>query len=231
MLQTQKYIVGYIDLLAGKSLITKDVNNKSLNIVYKNYCIVKEIVDIQSSYAPIPYTVKIFSDNIIIAIPSESKMLNDNHPIIALNRMAAIVGTFQRVFLEQNILTRGSITYGDLYIYELMVWGKALIDAYELENTVANYPRVVISDKILTLASLWSGTQNELLQLNNITQDFDGEFYLNYLNYPQDNKIQQLLSSSLKATDEYLKTEQNGRIVQKYKWHRNYLLSLTNSTS
>ena len=231
MLQTQKYIVGYIDLLAGKSLITKDDNDKSLNTVYKNYCIVKEMVDIHSSYASIPYTVKIFSDNIIIAIPSESTILNDNHPVIALNRMAAIVGAFQRVFLEQNILTRGSITYGDLYIDELMVWGKALIDAYELENTVANYPRVVISDKILTLANLWSETQNELLQLNNITQDFDGEFYLNYLNYPQDNKIQQLLSSSLKATDEYLKTEQNGRIIQKYKWHRNYLLSLTDSTS
>ena len=231
MLQTQKYMVGYIDLLAGKSLITQDRENQNLNAVYKCYCVAKQIVDLQSSYASVPYSVKIFSDNIIVAIPSDPIMLNDNHPVIALNRIAAIVGAFQRAFLAQGILTRGSITYGDLYIDDLMVWGSALVEAYEIESFVANYPRVVLSEKILQLGSLYSDGISELLQINNIKQDIDGEYYIDYLNYPLDTNVQQLISSSLQSTEEKIASEQKHRILQKYQWHKNYLLSLSSTSN
>lgn len=115
-----------MDLLGGKSLICQDSEDHYLNIVHTCYQMAKEMVKCNSSFAAFPHSVKIFSDNIIVAIPSEVTMRNDNHPIFAINRMSAIMQALQRVLLKYNILSRGSIAYGKFYIDELMVWGEAL---------------------------------------------------------------------------------------------------------
>ena len=46
-------------------------------------------------------------------------------------------------------MLRGGVAIGQLYIDEVMVWGKALLTAYELEDKVANYPRVIIDEDVV----------------------------------------------------------------------------------
>lgn len=226
MLHTKKYLVGYIDLLAGKSLILNDKEDKELNVVYQCYCEMKSTVDRLSSFAPIPYTIKIFSDNIVVAILSDETMLNDNNPIVALNRMVTIVGYFQRLLLQHNILTRGSITYGDLYIDDLMVWGAALLDAYNLENNIAKFPRVVISENVVKIVSSITDVPEELLFINNIIKDSDGLLFLNYLNFPKDKGVSKLINDSFEKTNSLVEENTDPRILEKLNWHRDYLLSL-----
>jgi len=53
---------------------------------------------------------------------------------------------------EGGFLTRGGIVKGKLYCEELesgrLVFGEGLIDAYKLENEVADYPRVIVNSEV-----------------------------------------------------------------------------------
>jgi len=48
---------------------------------------------------------------------------------------------------------RGGLTFGDLHISERLVFGPSAIEAYELETKRAIYPRIVVSDEVLSDAA------------------------------------------------------------------------------
>ena len=50
---------------------------------------------------------------------------------------------------EDGILIRGATTVGDIYVDERLIFGPALIRAYELERGVASYPRIIIDSRVL----------------------------------------------------------------------------------
>jgi hypothetical protein len=72
----------------------------------------------------------------------------------------AITGTF----------LRGGVTRGPIYIDENLVFGPALVEAYELEHKVAKYPRVVVHEKLRALLRseqhLWFEADDHILSLN-----------------------------------------------------------------
>ena len=72
----------------------------------------------------------------------------------------AITGTF----------LRGGVTRGPIYIDEEVVFGPALVEAYELESKVAKYPRVVVHEKLHALLRserhLWFEADDRILSLN-----------------------------------------------------------------
>nr|WP_317187917.1 hypothetical protein [Acinetobacter gerneri] len=49
---------------------------------------------------------------------------------------------------QHNILLRGALTIGEIYHDENMVFGPAMVEAYELESKVAEFPRIILHDKI-----------------------------------------------------------------------------------
>ena len=51
--------------------------------------------------------------------------------------------------LREGYFIRGGLVRGDLYHDGSMVFGDALVRAYELEKTIARYPRVVISKEVM----------------------------------------------------------------------------------
>jgi hypothetical protein len=57
----------------------------------------------------------------------------------------------QAELIAQGVLLRGSITVGDIFMHEEIVFGPALIRAYELESTVATAPRVIIDPDVFRL--------------------------------------------------------------------------------
>ena len=94
-----------------------------------------------------PIKVKVFSDNIIFAIKvlSSSNYKNNKN----VERLCSIASRMQEMFLKRhNILFRGCITRGQLYINDQFVFGQGIIDAYLLENNIALYPRIIIDKKI-----------------------------------------------------------------------------------
>ena len=60
-----------------------------------------------------------------------------------------LIHLLQWLFLGRKILLRGGITLGDLFIDDTFVWGAALLAAYNIESSIALYPRVIIDDSLL----------------------------------------------------------------------------------
>jgi hypothetical protein len=84
--------------------------------------------------------------------------------------------TFDLLF--EGYLIRGAIVRGNLYHDEKMVFGKALIDAYDLETNIVKYPRIMLGRQVVedALSSKWS----ERLK-RHIRQSTDGPFHLHVL--------------------------------------------------
>jgi hypothetical protein len=51
-------------------------------------------------------------------------------------------------FLEDDIIIRGSITSGNLYMTSKYIFGEGLIKGYFLEDKVADYPRIVVDSEV-----------------------------------------------------------------------------------
>lgn len=227
-LKTCKQIICYIDLLGTKEKIKKDTNDEILNVINDCYKKVIKIKDlITTGTTALPYKIKIFSDNIIISSESNPSRKDDNHVVIAFNRITTIAMAIQRELLKCDIFIRGSITWDNLYIDDLFVYGKGLVDAYKLECEDAIYPRIIVDSKLVDLLERCYKANNEsVLMVNNVIKDKDGLYFLNYLNYLADTNVNQLIDNSYSKIDRLISTQEDIRTRQKLIWHKQYLESL-----
>lgn len=226
MKKTQEHFVAYLHLLGVQERIANDFNGEFLNklsncyelITYdlKNAMPVLEIEDC---------SIKIFSDNIIIAIPSGTSAQNALHPIIALNRITTEVMLLQRKFLQENIMMQGGVSWGKLYIDDTFVWGEALIDACYLATNIAEYPRVVVDKNMPKFESHVNNLLINFPSLNKVKKDFDDIFFFDYLNYPSDKSTRTLVKNSLNYITDKIKFEEDKRLLKNFAWHKNYLIS------
>ena len=174
--RTNEAVVAFIDILGSSKAIETDAEG-SLNIVHKAYddslSLFKNLFG-ESYFEP---SVKIFSDNIVVAVSYGDKRVKMS-AFLAVAMMSAII---QVEFLKKGWLTRGGISSGSFFADEVMVWGTALIKAYKLESTVAVYPRVVIDSSLigeLKLAFAKTDTHCKTW----IRQDKDRLFYIEFIN-------------------------------------------------
>lgn len=86
-----------------------------------------------------------FSDSLVL-----SADVTDEVSVFGLIELAAKVN--YRLWREHNILTRGGITVGKLIHQESGVLiGPAMVRAYEIESTLAVYPRILIDQSCVAL--------------------------------------------------------------------------------
>lgn len=86
-----------------------------------------------------------FSDTIVISVNVEDKDINSIFSTLISN-----LSTIGLKLLLDGVLIRGGITLGELIHKDNgVIVGPALIDAYELEDNCAKYPRIILSDKII----------------------------------------------------------------------------------
>lgn len=213
--ETKKYIVAFLDILGATNRIKKNKvsQNDSLNLVYNLY---KHIINLASEngikkFADIKF--KIFSDNIIIA----KELSNDNIDNDVLSLLGCVF-VFSCASVGDSVgwLVRGGITIGDFYIDDMVAWGSALVRAYELENKIAIYPRVILDDNVVKIIL---GIDSDYVR-----RDTDGKYFLNYMT------IWSYAEESVQSAFEQMKTEvktENGaytdNILQKLWWHMNYI--------
>jgi hypothetical protein len=93
----------------------------------------------------------------------------------------------QAHMIDDGVLIRGAMTVGDIYINERLIFGPALIRAYELESSVSVYPRVILDSRVFDrLAdSPELRTPNVTDQIKSlstiVTRDRDGIWFVDYL--------------------------------------------------
>jgi hypothetical protein len=121
--------------------------------------------------------ISTFSDHIVVSYPlGRVSFLDRRHlamlPI--LQRLEEMVAVIAGAAVRIGFLVRGGISLGKLYHAGGVVFGPAMVESFNLESRLANYPRIAVSPALL-----------EYLERNEITYDsmkpdYDGVICLDY---------------------------------------------------
>lgn len=163
--KTSNYIIAYLDILGAKQMIYNDDNFDFLNHLnmFMEDAIEESGGGIFKHKEEI--YIKIFSDNILLAIG-----LNKNDEQRD-NKIAALFNTVANIYneiLRYGYLMRGAIVEGEFFHNNKIVYGKALVEAVHLEENVANVPRILVKTKVSEPHSFYY-----------LMKDDDDELFLN----------------------------------------------------
>jgi hypothetical protein len=240
----ERYLVAYVDILGYKDYLEKHPlsENDFLRKIKATVDKFKKCIEAELDLGQ-KIEIKIFSDNFLICKklePLDSEYMESIETMELISELAH----FQLMILgEYNLLTRGAITIGTLYIDSDFVFGSALIELHKLE-TSAKYPRIVISENdIIKIEKLISNHPDPCIDLDYIfPKDIDGKRYLNYCTTsytkPDCNSdsgpsseccelmsyLYLMRSSLLKTIDNFNEdtsrdnTSNNNKNIEKYEW-------------
>lgn len=166
-LQLSPHFVAFIDILGFSEMVRADCESsgppKHLERLYDAHTRASHLLgqDIEAGLIQ-------FSDSIVFSRPFD---------LSALGGFLLAVATLQRSLLLDGLLCRGGVTFGRHFVKDRFLFSMGLIDAYRLESSLARYPRIVVSENLLQLAS-------PAISLNEfpILREEDGVVFVDYLN-------------------------------------------------
>ncbi|MFA5179740.1 MAG: hypothetical protein WC405_00340 [Syntrophales bacterium] len=149
--------------------------------------------------------------------------------------LVELLSTIQtRIIHECNFLLRGAVTVGDAIIREdgKFIIGPAYIQAYQLQENDALYPRIIVDKSAITAI-----TKAKMAIHDYLKEDADKEYFVDYIRVymaheelkPADMRIRLKRDSTFdylkKGYKEYYDKE-NHNIAQKYGWTMEYYKGL-----
>ena len=128
-----------------------------------------------------------FSDSIVRIRKIETKA-NQRYPKGLLFQELISLVHAQGQLIDFDILIRGGVSVGDIYISGGRVFGPGLIDAYQLESKYALYPRIIIDPHLIQnyktnklLKAKWHSVEDELEIVGSLLrQGDDGMWFIDY---------------------------------------------------
>lgn len=166
---------------------------------------IKEIVP---GYRPSKLEVIAFSDCIVISAP-QAELFS------VVLRAKMVFGNM----LAMGFLCRGGITIGSGFHQERIVFGQGFIDAYELEESVAVYPRIVVSDEASSVLRQKTAAQKIKIQI--LKQDADGCWIIDIFCPPYPGHVDFERERFLRAAQKTITdggTNEKLGIAAKYRW-------------
>lgn len=156
--ELEEYYIAYLDFLGTQNKILSEESTgdregqeRWLNAIADVYTQSLTYIRMYPNLASILFfsgntfprmQIKIFSDNVIVAIKVSDVTENG---LCVSSQLGAFVAYFQAYsLLKYKWLMRGCITKGLFYIDDTFVWGPSMCRAEYLENSVAKNPRVLI---------------------------------------------------------------------------------------
>jgi hypothetical protein len=167
----------------------------------------------------------LFTDNLVIGIP----IFFDGEDELGLAFLLA--GMFQFSLAKHGFVIRGAIVVGDLFMTPEIIFGEALLQAYQIESTDATNPRIVLAPSAVSLVEkhlCYYGTVRSSPQSYHLLVDVDGQMFVNYLlvpldGYPADEGFLQQLRIHKNRVEENLAAFKNQpRSWGKYAWSGTY---------
>lgn len=222
--KTTPHFVAYLDLLGGKYLIQSQ-ENESLDKLHSLLQLAEDSCAPNSKALFPECKIKIFSDNIIFACELAGDI---EESLLKINSAISLITAIQICGMEKyRYLFRGGATIGNLFLDNVMVWGNGLVKAYELECSLAIYPRIIIDNPILDMLSKDKDFSKEQYDKYNITLDFDNMYFLDYLNayfklpLPKEYKTEFIEENYIYYKDKL--PTQVDKVRQKLSWQVLYL--------
>lgn len=166
-----------------------------------------------------------FSDHFIASyrLPDDQNLFGKYFWLnLFLQEAQRIIGMVSFRALDLGLLIRGGITIGILHHESGVVFGKGLVEAYELESKVSIYPRIVVGPKIYQDAS------DDMKKL--LYQDKDGIWHLNYFRAMSEHAFEMNDEDSNERSVEWYQVtqrplneninslEQDGKLKEMQKW-------------
>ena len=214
-----KYLIAYVDFLGIKERMKKDSSYESLHFLKALLAGAKRKASYIEKINTInDFEIKVFSDNIVIAQKLQEDIVSTQ--IISMLNLISLL-QFES-FFQFDFPLRGGITIGDLYIDDSVVWGTGLIEAYQIENGLANYPRVIVSQKVIDRYD--NCLDKSLNMYAMIKQDHDGYWFADYLTAAPNIRLIPQISASL-AQKASLHANEDERVKQKINWIISYFNS------
>ncbi|MFK4308430.1 hypothetical protein ABH957_003106 [Bacillus sp. RC242] len=201
-------IVCFTDILGFSNLILQSPNRlhgnqllKNLHTILKNQYAELKIMNPQGQ-------LKTFTDNVILAYP----IFEDGEGQSGNLFMSFI--NYQLEMTMNGYFLRGGVAVGDYYGDDDFAYGSALIEAHNLECSSANYPRIILSKKMVRMVAKhlgYYGKSGEAPQSLHLLKDIDDIVFVNYL-------------YGLKEEYEYM-TGDKSEYIQKIQQHKDIVFS------
>ena len=206
--KTSNHIIAYLDILGAKDMICNDNDFDFLN--HLNMFMEDAIAESGGWVFPGEegIYIKIFSDNILLAME-----LKDNDEQRE-DKMAMLFNTVANIYneiLRYGYLMRGAIVEGEFFHNDIIVYGKGLVEAVQLEENVAKYPRIIVKTKV-----------NEANSWYYLMKDSDGEAFLNIFGLCEGVDDATFKINILELLKKY---KNNEKIKEKIIWMINYFNS------
>lgn len=171
------------------------------------------------------WAYKCFTDNVVFGCPP----LADN-PEGDFGAVFNTAGFHQLEMTLAGFFIRGGMTFGPLHMSDNFVFGKALIDAYNLESKTANFPRIILDEQVMKEVYEHFSAYTYIKQSPHdeaIFVDEDGQFFLNYLDPLIDgDSAEEIDLDKFKSHRDLitnkLATIKEPHILEKYKWAARY---------
>lgn len=225
----EKRVVTFIDILGYKNMVEKTIgcNNEAIKLLdIMNYISVEKKTNYTGmlNQNSIGKEISIFSDSIVISYPID---LGGSLFYILIDLIH-----LQIELINNGILFRGAVVIDELYHNDNIIFGPAMLRAYELESEKAIYPRIIIEPGTIDEGIKFKAPQNSFDDeagyiLSLLRQDdYDGYYFLDYLKQYQELDdpyyyyvmLESLRGMIYKAFME-IKDEW---VLKKYKWLRKY---------
>jgi hypothetical protein len=242
-----KAIVIHSDILGFKKIIENAENDKAeetlnkLKITLNECCGILDMFKAVEEPTSMKLKYKLFSDNLYASFSYEDGNLQSFSDAF----IVAII--FARAYfsnmLDNKILVRGGISFGNDYYDDTMIFSIALVKAHTIESKKAIFPRIVIDNELIDLIKkdLVLSSQIFLDVLNNsILKDQKGIYFINPNGLATDfnselngvvgakldkiyiSQSMQFIMGELKKIDR--NTQEGEKIGKKYDWLMELLL-------
>jgi hypothetical protein len=172
-MQYERKIVAYIDILGFKNYIAATKSPTKQNDLYKALFSFKSSEQINVMRYP-SRMASHFSDLLVITIDHKREYIQQL--VLDLIHLA------DSIIDSASLLIRGVITEGEIIHENGIIFGPALIDAYEKERNLVKFPRILI-DKSIFEPTPDGGMYNPVtMYFKWLGIDSEGNFFVNYLN-------------------------------------------------
>ena len=188
------------------------------------------------------------SDTFVISIEYMNDLKKDEKNIIKsmmIFRLSMIIASIHHFMASKfELIVRGAISSKYSCITDNFILGEGVAESSKLEKEIAIYPRVIFEQNIISdeIHELITRHYNDN-DLNYITKDCDGYYFVNYLAMLQylppmigkifripDNKLQEsAIEQKITVIEKYQDIVKNGlripneKVKAKYTWLNSYL--------
>jgi hypothetical protein len=175
----------FVDFLgfSGVSRSADDTKRLKVLNLLRSLAALRGEFDVQTATQGNGRTIRIkpaistFSDHIVISYPLRAvrnEIGSDEliPAIFIVNQFVSLLGRIAAAALRIGFLVRGGATIGKLYHARGVVFGEALVDAFEIESRTSVYPRVVLSQHI-TSRLMWIERQPKIVKCQDGLYHFD----------------------------------------------------------